>query len=199
MTHEDLLLKRLHELYSDQQLADIYFTPVVVSRIAIHYASLAADYAATNRMPFKLAVRRIRELIQEYDILQRTLLNPSKYDNLCSQVEDLIVANSRHFGIFYWTVNGEWKKHHPEDDHDAIRTYAIMSQAFVQVGELHVKRINEWAKLDGHGLSRMSPIIKAIGNILDSFLAGKTIEATDNINMALKIIDNVLCQSTFKR
>lgn len=197
LEQEDIMLKELKRRFTDEQLADIYLTPVIISHIVLHYSALATDYAATNRLPYKTVVRKIRELSREFDIRQRGLLTVTRYDDICGQVDDLITTNARHFAILYWTINGEWKKHYPDDVHDEMRTFAIMAQSFIQVAHHHVRQINEWARLGQQSLSRVHPIIENIGYLLNILIGDATIIATDNINLAIKIINNILNTSTF--
>lgn len=191
--------KKMVETFTSQELADILFTPLVIAHIFWGQVERTLDIAAAERIPeTKRLARAVREQHREYLSEMREQLDTAHRNQLLEQVDSLMAQNFIHVTKLFFTVDNEILKRNPQMLHDKVRAQAIVAGVFGTLAESHVKNIGKWATPRfGGQVCRLNPHVKAAAELIGAFVGEAKIEATQPIELGVKIITNVLKNATF--
>lgn len=178
----------------DEQMR-VSFLPLVITRLAWHYAAKAMDCAARDKVAIlKKLGRTLKEARQDYEGELRRELDHASYANVARQTDECIGQMRHDLDILYFSVNGEFKRAMPDYPYDEMRTYAIMSALFVGLLQAHNRDMDRLLadRLRPAAVppTVMHPATRALRTAMEAYAGadGKFDHRAPNVQAALNVV-----------
>lgn len=178
-----------------QEKARVAIVPVMLDCMALRFASVAAEKAASYRLAMmKRVTREVREIMAEYGRAMSSGMERGMMDAIRGNAERFMEEYSKDFTVLYFSVNQELKRKCPSYPYDDLRTSAIMAKLLIRLSERYGREAFK-AVARATGKSRIParlPLMGELERCMDAYAAemGRFDYADRNVLLSMRVIEN---------
>ena len=178
----------------------IAFVPLVISHLAWVYAEKVMKYCAEHKIPETVKLSRaVKHVRQEYVDSLKKDLDARHIHRIEKQTEEFFKEYTSDFTIFWYCVNGQYKKQFPDDIYKDMKTDAFLGVLMCRFLVDHNKRMDKIieAKM-GFAQSIKNPYMDKLETCLDAYCGNQVIECDTNIKACLKVLEKNINEIDFE-
>lgn len=178
-----------------QEKARVAIVPVMVDFMALRFASVAAEKAASYRLAMmKRVTREVRALMAEYERAMSAGVERGTLDLIRGHAERFMEEYRKDFTVLYFSVNQEFKRKCPACPYDDLRTAAIMAKLLLRLSERYGREAFK-AVARAIGKSKIParlPLMGELERCMDAYAAemGRFDYGEKNVTLAMRVIEN---------
>lgn len=129
---------------NNTEKAKIIVAPLIIIQIIWYYTGIVLKLAAQNKVEILKKLSRTIKLLQEkYEKDTLSELDFVHYTSMVKQTNSFIEEKSMDFTLFYYSVNSQFLKKHPDYPYKDMRSYAIMTMALIQCLDEYNKQMDK--------------------------------------------------------
>ena len=178
----------------------IAFVPLIISKVAWVYAEKVMKYCAEHKIPETVKLSRaVKHVRQEYVDSLKKDLDARHIHRIEKQTEEFFKEYTSDFTIFWYCVNGQYKKQFPDDIYKDMKTDAFLGVLMCRFLVDHNKRMDKIieAKM-GFAQSIKNPYMDKLETCLDAYCGNQVIECDTNIKACLKVLEKNINEIDFE-
>lgn len=183
----------------DEQLK-VAFVPLIINQIIFEFARRIYDYTKENKIDkFKKVGREIQKIEKDYMYDLRRDLDYNHATKIKTECQSFMNELHYDLSIMFYSVNGEVKKHYPDEEHDVLYTHIFMTLLMARFLAHYTLKMNNLvkSKCPLAGGCAINSYIEYLSRYLLGFLYMK-IDYEGNIDTCFKIFENKLNRIEFE-
>lgn len=185
---------KMMQVFTFEEQMRISFLPLIISELAWKYAERARKESAEQRITLlKKLSRSIVQLREKYISEVRKDLDYKHIKHFQEAAEMFCEEYAYDFTIFFYTVNGLFKKAMPEYPYDRMRSNAIISVLLIKFLDEHNKKMDVLiaSKMGGAKESIRTPIMDALCTCMEAYAGemGKFDYNDNNLKLCLRVLE----------
>lgn len=164
------------------------------------YRDKVMKYCAEHKIPETVKLSRaVKHVRQEYVDSLKKDLDARHIQRIEKQTEEFFKEYTSDFTIFWYCVNGQYKKQFPGDIYKDMKTDAFLGVLMCRFLVDHNKRMDKIIESKmGFAQSIKNPYMDKLETCLDAYCGNQVIECDTNIKACLKVLEKNINEIDFE-
>ena len=176
--------------------------PDLISFIAWYYADRVFKYCSANKIAAVKKLTQVSKMLQrDYQELLVKKVGISRARKNWVVLDTILSDMDSEFMILWFTVNGQFKKEHPNEAHDTMRTDAIICMLFIKMLSKHIIKIDKMAHDAGLSATNnilMNKHVRALQELMQGYIGDMEIITNEHTDRSLLIIGRLIRNLQFE-